>query len=287
MEHKKLVTIQDISCLGQCSLTAALPVISALGVETVIMPTAVLSTHTGGFTGYTFHDLTEEMPKIADHWQSLGLAFDAIYTGYLGSFKQIEYVSDFIDRFRSKDTVVFVDPAMGDNGRLYAGFDNDFAVEMTRLCSKADIIAPNLTEAAFMLQKPYVGSGYSDEYIEQLLLELSELGAKKVILTGVSFEKGKLGAAYYDAETDSVSYYFTDGFEGSFHGTGDLFSSVFIGSYLKERSVEQSVKLAADFVCAAIGNTVNSYEGHEYGVRFEECLPMLMGYDLNGRSQVS
>ena len=276
MEHKKLVSIQDISCMGQCSLTVALPIISALGVETVILPTAVLSTHTGGFENFTFHDLTDEMPEISRHWESLGLEFDAIYTGYLGSFKQIEYVLDFIAKFRKPNTVVFVDPAMGDHGKLYTGFDTRFAKEMAKLCAKADIIVPNLTEASFMLGKEYIGSGHSKEYIEDMLRGLADLGAKKVILTGVSFEKGKLGVAYYDAEKDSVFYYFNDAFEGVFHGTGDIFASTCIGAYTRGRSIEESVKLAADFVCAAINNTIDSRKGHEYGVRFEECLPMLL-----------
>lgn len=276
MEHKKLVSIQDISCMGQCSLTVALPIISALGIETVILPTAVLSTHTGGFENFTFHDLTEEIPKISNHWSSLGLEFDAIYTGYLGSFKQIEYVSDFIDKFRKPNTVVFVDPAMGDHGKLYTGFDVSFAKEMSKLCAKADVIVPNLTEASFMLGKEYIGSGHSKEYIEDMLRGLSDLGVKKVILTGVSFEKGKVGIAYYNSQTKSVFYYFNDAFEGIFHGTGDVFASTCIGAYTRGKSIEDSVKLAADFVCAAIGNTIDSREGHEYGVRFEECLPMLL-----------
>ena len=147
---KRVVSIQDISCLGKCSLTVALPIISAMGVETCVVPTAVLSTHTGGFSGFTFHDLTQEVAPIADHWAKEGISFDAIYTGYLGSFEQIHLVSQFFDRFGGQDTLIYVDPAMADNGVLYTGFTPEFAKEMGTLCGKADVIVPNLTEASCM-----------------------------------------------------------------------------------------------------------------------------------------
>ena len=158
---KRVVSIQDISCLGKCSLTVALPIISAMGVETCVVPTAVLSTHTGGFSGFTFHDLTQEVAPIADHWAKEGISFDAIYTGYLGSFEQIHLVSQFFDRFGGQDTLIYVDPAMADNGVLYTGFTPEFAKEMGKLCGKADVIVPNLTEASFMLGVDYVGEDYS------------------------------------------------------------------------------------------------------------------------------
>ena len=171
---KRVVSIQDISCLGKCSLTVALPIISAMGVETCVVPTAVLSTHTGGFSGFTFHDLTQEVAPIADHWAKEGISFDAIYTGYLGSFEQIHLVSQFFDRFGGQDTLIYVDPAMADNGVLYTGFTPEFAKEMGKLCGKADVIVPNLTEASFMLGVDYVGENYDEAYIRDCLLYTSD-----------------------------------------------------------------------------------------------------------------
>ena len=152
---KRVVTIQDISCLGKCSLTVALPIISAMGIETAVIPTAVLSTHTGGFTGYTFRDLTDDIPDITAHWKSMDLKFDAIYTGYLGSKRQVQIISELFDSFRNENNVTIVDPVLGDAGRYYKGFDDEFAGEMKKLCAKADYILPNMTEASFMLGLPY------------------------------------------------------------------------------------------------------------------------------------
>ena len=200
---KRVVSIQDISCLGKCSLTVALPIISAMGVETCVVPTAVLSTHTGGFSGFTFHDLTQEVAPIAAHWKKEGITFDAIYTGYLGSFEQIDLVGQFFDQFGGKDTLVYVDPAMADNGVLYTGFTPEFAKEMGKLCGKADVIVPNLTEASFMLGIDYVGDQYDEAYIKDLLKRLTGLGCRTAVLTGISFEPGKIGAMAYDSATDT------------------------------------------------------------------------------------
>ena len=183
---KRIVSIQDISCFGKCSLTVALPIISAMGIEACPVPTAVLSTHTGGFTGYTYRDLTNDIPSIADHWKSLGLKFDAVATGYLGSFEQIKIVSDFFDKFKTDDNLIIVDPVMAEKGHFYAGFTEDFALEMKKLCSKADVIVPNLTEAAQLLDEDYIDGGYNEEYIKNLLIRLPNLGSKRVVLTGVS-----------------------------------------------------------------------------------------------------
>ena len=207
---KRIVSIQDISCLGKCSLTVALPIISAMGVETCVVPTAVLSTHTGGFSGFTFHDLTQEVAPIAAHWKKEGITFDAIYTGYLGSFEQIQLVSDFFDQFGGENTLIYADPAMADNGVLYTGFTPEFAKEMGKLCGKADVIVPNLTEAAFMLGEEYVGENYDEDYIKGLLQRLTGLGCKTAVLTGVSFEKGKIGAMAYDSATGTYASYFNE-----------------------------------------------------------------------------
>ncbi|MDR2492343.1 MAG: pyridoxamine kinase, partial [Coriobacteriales bacterium] len=185
--QKRVITIQDISCVGKCSLTVALPILSAAGIETSILPTAVLSTHTGGFTGYTFCDLTDEITPITKHWKTLGLRVDALYTGYLGGHEQLELVSRIFKDFRQEGTLVLVDPAMADQGELYPAFDLSFAAGMRDLCTEADIIAPNITEACLILDKEYPGEDYDAAFVEDTLRDLADLGPSLVVLTGVSF----------------------------------------------------------------------------------------------------
>lgn len=273
---KRIVTIQDISCFGKCSLTVALPIISAMGVETVILPTAVLSTHTGGFKNFTFRDLSEDIPKITSHWKEENIDFDAIYTGYLGSFEQIDQMKAFIDE-KSVNTLVFVDPAMADHGKLYAGFTPDFAKHMATLCAKADIIVPNLTEASFMLGIPYVESGYNEEYIRDVLKKLTGLGAKCAVLTGVSFAEDKVGFAMYNRETDEFRCYFNEKVNAKFHGTGDIFSSVCVGAIMRGKSLFDALKLAADYTLRCIKATLPDMEKHWYSVEFEKEIPYLVG----------
>ena len=196
MAYKRILTIQDISCVGQCSLTVALPIISACGIETCVLPSAVLSTHTAGFTGYTFRDLTDDMPAIRDHWVREGITFDAIYTGYLGSTRQIDMVAHIFDTLCPEGKKI-VDPAMADHGKCYSGFDEKYVRAMERLCRKADMILPNITEACFLTGQEY-RSEYDAAYIEELLQKLSGLGAKTVVLTGVSYEAGKIGVIVYE-----------------------------------------------------------------------------------------
>ncbi len=275
MTDKKVLTIQDISCVGQCSLTVALPIISACGIETCILPSAVLSTHTGGFTGYTFRDLTEDIPAIAAHWQKENIKFDAVYTGYLGSTKQIDYSIDIMEKLLSDDGVRIVDPAMADNGKLYYGFDDEFVKAMARLCGKADIILPNITEACFMVGAEYKQSGYDESYITDLLAKLGELGAKVVVLTGVTYSEDKLGIAIYDTAAKSVNYYFHEKLNVSSHGTGDVYASAFCGAVTQGKSIYDSAKLAADFTVDSIKKTIGD-DTHWYGVKFEKSLPMLV-----------
>lgn len=272
---KRIVTIQDISCFGKCSLTVALPLISAMGVEGVILPTAVLSTHTGGFKNFTFRDLSEDIPKITNHWKAEKIDFDAIYTGYLGSFDQIDQMKAFIDE-KNDGTLVFVDPAMADNGKLYTGFTPEFARHMATLCAKADIIVPNLTEASFMLDIPYVESGYDKVYIEDVLKKLADLGAKCAVLTGVELEEGKTGFAMYDSESGEFAYYQNDKIDAKFHGTGDIFSSVAIGGVMRGKTLYDALKLAADFTRKCIETTMPDKERHWYGVEFEKEIPYLV-----------
>ena len=272
---KRVVTIQDISCFGKCSLTVALPLISAMGIECAIIPTAVLSTHTGGFTGFTFTDLTEDIPKIADHWGKYDLKFDTIYTGYLGSTKQIDYVIDFIEKFKGESTLVCIDPAMADKGKLYTGFDSDFPSHMARLCAKADIIVPNITEACFMTGTEYKES-YDESYIKELLKKLTDLGCPKAVLTGVKYEKETQGATLYDSTTGEYYTYLGEQMPRDFHGTGDTFASIFAGALTHGLDVKASLNIAVDFTVECIRTTIPFADVHPYGPMFEKCIPYLV-----------
>ncbi|MCR5613544.1 pyridoxamine kinase [Treponema sp.] len=271
---KRLLTIQDISCVGQCSLTVALPVISACGIETGILPSSVLSNHTAGFSGWTFHDLTDDMPKILDRWLTEKVTFDAFYTGYV-SKAQIPHILDIMEKTARAGALRIVDPVMADNGKLYAGFDDDFPQEMKKLCKGADVIMPNLTEAAFLLGQPYVAEGYDKAFIEKMARDLAALGAKNVIVTGVSFESDKLGVAVYSTEKDTVEYYFNEKQAVSSHGTGDLYASVVAGSLLRGKTLLEAASLGADVVVEAIKLTAGDKD-HWYGVKFEQALPYLI-----------
>ena len=276
MTSKKVLTIQDVSCFGQCSLTVALPILSAMGIETAIIPSAVLSTHTGGFTGYTFRDLTEDIPAIGAHWEKEGVFFDAFYTGYIGSKRQLQYIKDIVKKNAKEGALFIVDPVMADHGKLYYGFDEAFAAEMASFVKGAKVILPNLTEAAFLLKEPYVESGYDKAHIEGLLRRLSALNGGDVVLTGVSFSRDKLGIAAYSKEKDSVHYYFDERIEGSFHGTGDVYASTFVGGIVRGLSLEDAADLAVDYTLRAIRATLPVRKEHWYGVRFEEALPYLI-----------
>ena len=275
---KKIVTIQDISCFGKCSLTVALPVISAMGIETAVIPTAVLSTHTGtGFEGYTFRDLTQDIPHIAEHWQKMGLEFDAIYTGYLGSPTQVQIVSDFFDSFGSDRNFIVVDPVLGDGGKLYAGFSDKFVSEMRRLCRKADFIIPNMTEACFLLDIPYPAS-FSEEGVREILRRLAGLGCPVPVLTGVRCGDSQQGAAVYDSRTDSFSFSFSRHVDRQIHGTGDIFASVFTGAVTLGKSPSEAVDIAVKYVSDCIEATLPEFDDEWYGSCFELCLGKLTEY---------
>lgn len=271
---KRIVTIQDLSCLGKCSLTVALPIISAMGIETSVIPTAVLSTHTQ-FKGFTFRDLTNDIPGIAKHWKKEQINFDAIYTGYLGSIEQINLLKRFFKEFKTDNNFIFVDPVMGDNGRLYSGFDEKFVMEMKRLCKDADIIVPNITEACYMLHREYKEE-YSEEEIKKLLIELTNLGPKYAILTGVSFEKNEIGVMAYNKDTNKFFSYFREKIPGKYHGTGDIFSSTLVGSIVNNNSIEEALKIAVDYVWETIEDTYKEKKEFAYGVNFETKIPYLI-----------
>lgn len=272
MDFKRILTIQDISCVGQCSLTVALPIISVCGVETSVLPTAVLSTHTGGFSGFTFRDLTDDIPDIRAHWQKEGITFDAIYTGYLGSTKQVSYVADVLDSVGNNNSVNVIDPAMADGGKLYYGFDDEFVAAMRTLIPKADYLLPNITEACFLAGIPYEDR-HDREFLEMLIKKLYDLGAKNIILTGESFTEGKTGFVLYDGKT--FCDYAHDIISRGCHGTGDIYASAFTGSLMNGKSAYDSAKIAADFVVECIKCTAGDKD-HWYGARFEPVL-----YKLN------
>lgn len=272
MAYKRILTVQDISCVGQCSLTVALPILSAAGHETAILPSAVLSTHTAGFSGYTFRDLTEDIPAIAAHWQKENIRFDGIYTGYLGSAEQIAYVKDLFATALGDGGVTFVDPAMADNGKLYPAFDQAFVEEMKTLVFGADIILPNITEACFLTDTPYRDT-YDEAYIDSLLQKLTASGAKTVVLTGVGFEDGYTGVMVYDGKTKQ--YYRHKKISRGSHGTGDVYASAFVGAYLRGKTAYDAAVIAADYTVRCIENTVDD-PSHWYGVKFEPVLPYLI-----------
>ena len=271
---KKILTVQDISCFGKCSITIALPVISAMGVETVILPTAVLSTHTM-FSGFTCKDLTDQLIPITDHWKSEKLSFNAIYTGYLGSAKDIDIARHIFREFRTRDTIVFVDPVMGDNGKLYPAFDMEYAKQNAGLCAEADIIVPNLTEACLMTDTEY-RTDYDEDYILKLLDRLAGLGAKTVVLTGVSLSEGRTGIYGLDTLTGQHFSYQNRLIPVSYHGTGDLFSSVSIGALMNGLTLDEAFSIAADYTAQTIEVTMNNPDKPWYGVDFETTLPDLI-----------
>lgn len=274
---KRIVSIQDISCVGKCSLTVALPIISAMGVECGILPTAVLSVHTA-FKSFTFDDLTDQIDPISKSWIDNDIDFDAIYTGYLGSFEQLELVSRFFDEHKDDGTLIFVDPAMADNGMLYKGFTPEFARAMgTVVCSKADIIDPNITEAAFMLGAEYKEDGsYDEDYVRELLQGLVALGPKKVVLTGVSLEPGSCGVYGLDGQTGEYFSYFNELVDARFHGTGDVFSSTAVGALMNNFELDEALAVAADYTVAAIKATISQPDHNWYGVDFETEIPYLL-----------
>ncbi len=281
MNQKRLITIQDLSCFGKCSITAALPVISALGAEAVVLPTAVLSTHTGEFKNYTFHPLYSEFDKITSHWEELGIEFDAIYIGYIGSEELIDSVNGFLDKF-SGNAVIFLDPAMADNGKYYSGLDESYAKKLRELCKRADIISPNMTEAMILSgRNPEDYKKISDvREIAEILSELSD----NVIITGVH-NKTSIQTIGYDGFTKELCIADKPIRDGVFYGSGDLFSSAFIGMYINGASFDESVKNASEFVNSCIINTLDEHDKYWYGLKFEQSLGMLTDYYRNLKKQ--
>ena len=278
LNYKRILTIQDISCVGQCSLTVALPILSACGLETAILPSAVLSTHTMGFTDFTFRDLTDDMPAIEKHWEKENIDFAAVYTGYLGSAKQIAYVRSVAEHRLRPGAPFIVDPAMADNGKLYPGFDADFAATMGTLAYSADVIIPNLTEACLITDMEWQENptpAYIDEVLATLKSRRAAVNSKPqtIILTGIGYTPGRTGVVVSDA--DGTQYYEHEHLEPGWHGTGDVYSSSFVGAYMAGKPAFESAKIAADYTVRCIKATYGD-DSHWYGPKFELELPWLM-----------
>lgn len=272
MDYKRILTIQDISCVGQCSLTVALPILSACGLETAILPSAVLSTHSVGFRDFTFRDLTEDIPAIQHHWQQEGIRFQAVYTGYLGSARQIEMVQDICRNLLVPGGKKIVDPAMADRGELYPVFDMDFVQEMKKLVGEGDIVLPNITEASLLTDTEY-REEYDEEYICGLVAGIHRLGAGTVVLTGVSYDAHSTGVLV--SEQGKQTYYRHELLDRGCHGTGDVYASSFVGAYMHGKTVPEAARIAADYTLACIKNTLDDSD-HWYGVKFEPLLGELI-----------
>ncbi len=272
MVQKKVVAIHDISCYGRRSPTVALPILSAAGINSPIIPTAVLSTFVGPFPNFTYRDMTEDIIPIVEHWNNMGFEFDAIYTGFLGSKDQVDVVRKVIKMIKGPETKVYVDPVMGDNGELYSTFGTDFPPEMSKLCGDADIIIPNMTEITQMLGESFIEGPYSEEYILGLLERSKSLGAKKIVLTGIYFKNDELGTATYDYDTQEVQYLMKERIHGHFHGSGDIFGSGLVSSLVNEWPLYEAVDIAEDLTISSIKRSVENNDDISHGLNFEEGL---------------
>jgi pyridoxine kinase len=276
MKQKRALVFEDYSCMGRCSLTVALPILSALGIETIGFPTAVLSNHTSGFKSWTFTDLTNEILPSVEKWKDYNHHFDAIYTGYLGN-GQVAIVQKAISLLKDKDTLLFVDPAMADSGKLYPGFNEAHIEEMKELVKAADLIVPNLSEAALLTHRPYEPEKSNKAYFASLLKDLLEIGAKKALITGVKGKKEEIGMYYLAQGDKNVSSYSGKALPGKFHGAGDIFASAFLGLLLNGIPFDESLQIAGNFVKEAIKDTLGcDAKEVSYGLRFELALPYLI-----------
>lgn len=269
---KRIASIQDFSCIGSCSQTIALPVLSAMGVECVALPTALLSAHTA-FDGFVSLDLTPQLPAIMAHWRAMHLRFDAVYTGYLASAEQVGLVGALLDGMDERPALTLIDPVMGDNGALYAGFSDAFPQTMRALCGRADVLTPNVTEACLLTGTAY--SPVQDAAQTRRLLErLLELGCRAAVLTGLHVDGDMAVAALQRDGTGTLVR--TSYIPEVFHGTGDLFASTCAGALVQGAPLERAVRLAADYVALTLRRTVQAPDRRWYGVNFQETLPELM-----------
>ena len=261
--QQRVIAINDISSFGKCSLTVAISILGAAGLETCAVPTAVLSAHTG-FKGYTFCDLTENILPSAEHWKSLGLEFDGIYSGYLGSVKQVDYVSKLMDMFDVK--IKLVDPVMGDDGILYDGFSDDYCEHMKKLIKRADIIVPNVTESCLLTGCEYKEE-HSKEYIDGLINALNEICDASVIVTGINSKEDKISTAV--CENGITRYIENDKQRAVYSGTGDVFASTFMSAIMHGNSLFDATVISAEFVGECIELTKKFSSTRHYGINFE------------------
>ena len=276
MPTPRVAAIHDISGFGRCSITVAIPVLSAMGLQCCPIPTASLSTHTGEFEGFTFLDMTDEMPKIAAHWAELDLHFQSVYSGFLGSEKQIHIVEDFIRTFRREDTIVVVDPVMGDHGVMYKTYTPAMCAGMAHLAEQADVITPNLTEAALLLGTPYADLPAGEEGCREIARKLSMDGRRSVVLTGASSAPELTGALYFDAKTGETGLVQTNRVPGHFFGTGDVFASVLTGALVRGDSLAHATQQAVEFIRICAERTVEQGLPLREGVDFEPLLKHLI-----------
>ncbi len=277
MSTPRVAAIHDMSGFGRCSLTVAIPILSAMGVQCCPLPTAFLSTHTGGFEGFTFLDMTGEMPKVAAHWKSLGLDFQAIYSGFLGSERQIGMVEDFIRDFRAPGTIAVVDPVMGDHGKVYQTYTPAMCAGTAHLAEQADVITPNLTEAALLLGVSYEALPSGGDGCREIVERLSLGGRRSVVLTGASTAPELTGAMCYDARTGRTEAVQTRRVPRVFYGTGDVFTSVLTGALVKGKSLTDAAGEAVEFVRACAERTARIQLPLREGVDFEPLLGLLTG----------
>jgi len=268
METKRVISIQDISCFGQCSETVALPVLSSAGIECSILPTAILSTHTAGFRNYSVLDLSKYMKEVIAHYQCEGIKFDALLSGYLGKEEEVDDVIKVIQTLLKKDAKTYIDPAMGDEGKLYPAFDKGYVQKMRELIPYSDYLLPNMTEASFLASLPYYDN-YGEEDVRKVISALLKMGAKNIVITGLTYQEGQIGIAFANAE--KISFYFHERIKQCFHGTGDLFSSAFMGAMLNTLDTSKAIRIAAYLVLESLRNTLDDLK-HWYGVHFESVL---------------
>lgn len=272
---RRIAAIHDLSGIGRTSLMAVIPILSTMGFNVCPLPTAILSNHSQ-YPDFSFLDLTEEMPRIIDQWEKLGVTFDAIYTGYMGSPRQIEIVCGFIERFRTADTLVVVDPVLGDNGHLYSKMTQEMVEEMRRLSCRADVLTPNLTEAFALLDRPYKTDCTTEE-LKDLIAELSEMGPDTVIITGVPVPgQSGLTSVIARSKSDLRTWKVTCPYlPAHYPGTGDSFTSVITGSLLQGDSLPIALDRAAQFILQGIRSTFGYRMDNRDGILLERVLPNL------------
>ena len=273
---KKVLAVHDLSCVGRCSLTVILPILSCMGIQACPLPTAILSTHLGGFSAVAFSDFSSHIADFSTHWRREGVHFDSIYSGFLASAEQIEIVSQLIDDFSGSRPLVLVDPVMGDEGRLYSVYTAQMQERIKKLVRQADIITPNYTEACFLLGQPYASPVSRPELLEPWLVKLSELGPRQVVITGVPLPDQQVANLSYDRITGHFHHCTSNLIPVRYPGTGDIFASVLLGALLRGAALPDAVESAGSFVFSAVARTYAAGAPAREGVLLEPSLKSLL-----------